>query len=88
MRRTRRYPAEAEDTRAVERTRAALEAHLAEGGPGSAVSVAYVLDLLKPAGAGMWSFDPEHGKAALPAGDADPMTGCRPVIPAEGGPAG
>jgi hypothetical protein len=73
--RLRRDPA-AEGAQTVDRVRVALEGYLAEGGPGAAVSVGHVLDLLNPRG--MWSFDPEHGKASPPPpGDADPLTGAR-----------
>lgn len=77
--RIRRDPA-AEDAQTVERVRGALQGHLAEGGPGSAVSVAYVLDLLNPRG--MWTHDPEHTvRDAVPQGvrdpHADPLTGAR-----------
>jgi hypothetical protein len=76
MRARRRDPA-AEDAQAVERVRAALGRYLAEGGPGAAVSVAHVLDLLNPRG--MWSYDRERGNTMppRPAGDADPLTGAR-----------
>lgn len=77
----------AEDTRTVARVRGALEGY-AQAGPGAAVSVAHVLDLLNPRG--LWSLDPEHRKAAKAAetapgqphpGERDPVTGCLPVTP-------
>lgn len=78
--RIRRDPS-TEDAQTVERVRDALQGHLAEGGPGSAVSVAYVLDLLNPRG--MWTHDPERAaqRDAVPQGGrdplADPLTGAR-----------
>jgi hypothetical protein len=77
--RGRRDPA-AEDAQTVERVRAALGGYLAEGGPGAAVSVGHVLDLLNPRG--MWSFDPDYRKAqSAPTTAADPnrdpLTGAR-----------
>ena len=83
--RGRRDPA-AEDTQTVERVRSALEGYLAEGGPGAAVSVRHVLDLLNPRG--MWTFDPEHGKPAPQAGNADPLTGARWAGPPGSAPPG
>jgi hypothetical protein len=85
--RVRRDPA-AEDTQAVARVRVALERYLAEGGPGAAVSVAHLLDLLNPRG--MWSFDRERGKTAPqpPPGDADPLTGARWAGPPGSAPPG
>jgi hypothetical protein len=83
MRRTRRDPA-TEDAQTVARVRETLGGYLAEGGPGAAVSVGHVLDLLNPRG--MWSYDPDYRKAqSAPATGADPqgdpLTGCRPVTP-------
>jgi hypothetical protein len=73
--RVRRDPA-AGDAQTIARVRVALEGYLAEGGPGAAVSVAHLLDLLNPRG--MWSYDPEHGKGApRQMWDADPLTGAR-----------
>lgn len=83
----------AEDARTVERVRARLEGYLQEGGPGSAVNVAHVLDLLNPRG--LWRFDPvSRGKTAQndvkPQPEAgqdpssyggDPITGCLPMNP-------
>ena len=76
MRRTRRDPS-TEDAQTVERVRTTLEAHLADGGPESAVRIAYVLDLLKPRG--LWQFDPERRRPATPEPDPhrDPLTGAR-----------
>lgn len=76
------------DAQAVARVRGALEGYLASHGPDVSVSVRHVLDLLDPDG--MWSHDPEYGRAAQQAGtgpppaDADPLTGCKPVTPEPG----
>jgi hypothetical protein len=77
--RIRRDPA-TEDAQTVERLRAALGSYLAEGGPGAAVSVGHILDLLNPRG--MWSYDPDYRKArSTPAAGTDPykdpLTGAR-----------
>ena len=77
-RRARRDP-DAEDAQAVGRVRDTLAGLLAEGGPGSAVSITYVLDLLNPRG--LWQFDPEYRKARRAGpdrdGHRDPLTGAR-----------
>jgi hypothetical protein len=77
--RTRRDAA-AESAEAVARVTRELEGFLTEAGPDAAVSIRYVLDLLKPPGKGMWSFDPERRKAAQePPADPhrDKLTGAR-----------
>jgi hypothetical protein len=90
--RARRGRAAEDDAETVARVRGALEAHLADGGPGAAVSITYVLDLLKPSGVGMWSFDPEYRKAMreTPAADPhrDPLTGARWAGPPGSAPPG
>jgi len=91
MPRGRRGRAEDDDDgQAVARVRAALKAHLADGGPGAAVSITYVLDQLDPRG--MWQFDPDYRKAMreapVPDPHRDPLTGARWAGPPGSAPSG